>query len=581
MSGNGWLQLLVYFAVLFACVKPLGAHMARVYSGEKTFLSPVFGWLERGFYRLSGINPDQDMDWPRYGTSVIAFSVISFLGLYALLCCQGHLGLNPAALPDIPFDLAFNTAVSYITNTNWQAYAGETAMSLLSEMAGLTVQNFLSPAVGLAVMAAVIRGFARTKTSGIGNFWADMVRGVLYILLPLALLMALALASQGVVQTLRASAEAAWLDPSAETETAQHIATGPAASQVAIKQLGSNGGGFFNVNSAHPFENPTPLSNFLMLLAILLIPAAQCYMFGHMARDTRQGWVLLAAMTLIFVPMLMFSVAQEQAGNPRLKPLGVDQAVTAAQPGGNMEGKETRFGIVNSVLWANATTASSNGSVNAMMDSFTPLGGLVPLVLMQFGEVIYGGVGSGLYGMLVFVIVTVFLAGLMVGRTPEYLGKKIGVFEMKMAALAVLAPHLAALTGTALAVTLAAGKAGAFNPGAQGFSEILYAFTSAANNNGSVMAGLAANTPFYNAALGIAMLIGRYCVILPVLAMAGALAEKNTVPSSAGTLSTTTPLFVVILACVIVMVGVLTFIPTLALGPVAEYFHLTTAGQAS
>jgi potassium-transporting ATPase potassium-binding subunit len=354
----------------------------------------------------------------------------------------------------------------------------------------------------------------------------------------------------------------------------QHIALGPVASQIAIKQLGSNGGGFFNANSAHPFENPTPLSNFLEMLAILLIPAAQCMMFGKMAKDTRQGWVLLAAMTLIFIPFVAFSLMQEQAGNPRLAPLGIDQTVSAQQSGGNMEGKETRFGIANSILWTNATTAASNGSVNSMLDSYTPLAGMAPLMLMQFGEVIFGGVGSGLYGMLVFVIVTVFLAGLMVGRTPEYLGKKIRVFEMKMAALAVLAPHIASLIGTAITVMCAAGRAGVFNPYAQGFNEILYAFTSAANNNGSAFAGLSANTPFYNIALGVVMLMGRYLVIIPVLAMAGGLAKQNTVPESAGTLSTATPLFVIILASVVVMVGVLTFVPTLALGPVAEHYHL-------
>ena len=584
---NGWLQLLLYFAVLFACVKPLGAYMAAVYSGEKTFMSPILGWLERGFYKLSGIDPAQEMDWKQYAIAVIGFSFLGFLGLYALLRLQNILPLNPAAFAAMSPDLAFNTAVSFITNTDWQSYSGESTLSNLSQMAGLTVQNFLCAGVGMAALIALIRGFTRKKTNLIGNFWVDLVRGCLYILLPLSLLLALALASQGVVQTFRAGAEAqtlettSFVDPVTKAEmtmTKQPIALGPVASQIAIKQLGTNGGGFFNVNSAHPFENPTPLSNFLELLAILLLPASLCYTFGRMAGDTKQGWVLLAAMTLIFVPMLLFSTIAEQKGNLRLAPFNIEQTATAKQSGGNMEGKETRFGIVNSALWASATTAASNGSTNAALDSFTPLGGLIPLAFIQFGEVIYGGVGSGLYGMLIFVIVTVFIAGLMVGRTPEYLGKKINAFDVKMASLAILAPHLAALIGTALAVTLDIGKAGIGNPGAQGFSEILYAFSSAANNNGSAFAGLNANTPFYNTALGIAMLIGRYAVMIPVLALAGSLAEKNTVPPSAGTLPTTTPLFVLILIGVVVMVGVLTFVPALALGPVAEHFNLISPG---
>jgi K+-transporting ATPase ATPase A chain len=583
ISGNSWLQLLVYFMVLFALVKPLGGYMARVYEGERTFLSPLLGWLERGLYRLSGIDPAEEMNWQRYSFAIIAFSIVSFCGLYALLRVQDMLGGNPAAMARTTPDLAFNTAVSFITNTNWQSYGGESTMSYLSQMAGLTVQNFLSAAVGMAVLIAMIRGFARKNTDKIGNFWVDLVRGNLYILLPLSLLFALLFVSQGMIQTFKPYAQAqlveatSTIDPNTKISTVvteQSIALGPVASQVAIKQLGTNGGGFFNVNSAHPFENPTPFSNFLELLAILLIPAACCYTFGKMVGDTRQGWAILVAMTLIFLPLMLACTYAEQAGNPNFAALGVDQIASAMQAGGNMEGKETRFGIVNSTLWAAATTAASNGSVNAMHDSLTPLGGLVPLILIQFGEVIFGGVGSGLYGMLIFVIITVFIAGLMVGRTPEYLGKKINAFDVKMASIGVLAPHFAVLLGTAIAVATEAGKAGIFNPYAQGFSEVLYAFSSAGNNNGSAFAGLSANTPFYNTALGLAMLLARYWVMIPALAIAGSLAAKNSVPPSAGTLPTATPLFVIVLVGIVVMVGVLTFVPALALGPVAEHFHL-------
>lgn len=583
ISGNSWLQLLLYFAVLFALVKPLGGYMARVYEGERTFLSPILGWLERGFYRLSGIEPAEEMNWKRYSFAMIAFSTVSFCCLYALLRLQGMLGGNPAAMGGITPDLAFNTAVSFITNTNWQSYGGESTMSYLTQMTGLTVQNFLSAAVGMAVLIAMVRGFARKNTDKIGNFWVDLVRGNLYILLPLSLLFALLFVSQGMVQTFKPYAYAQLVEvtstPDPNTQAAipvseQSIALGPVASQIAIKQLGTNGGGYFNVNSAHPFENPTPLSNFLELLAILLIPASCCYTFGKMVGDTRQGWVILVAMTLIFLPLMLGCTYAEQAGNPKFTAMGVDQIASTMQAGGNMEGKETRFGVVNSTLWAAATTAASNGSVNAMHDSFTPLGGLVPLILIQFGEVIFGGVGSGLYGMLIFVIITVFIAGLMVGRTPEYLGKKINAFDVKMASIAVLAPHFAVLLGSAVAVMSDAGKAGIFNPYAQGFGEILYAFSSAGNNNGSAFAGLAANTPFYNTALGLAMLFGRYWVMIPALAIAGSLAAKNSVPPSAGTLPTTNPLFVAVLIGIVVMVGVLTFVPALALGPVAEHFHL-------
>ncbi len=583
ISGNSWLQLLLYFIVLFVLAKPVGVFMAKVYEGEKTLLSPVFGWLERILYKCAGIDPAEEMNWKRYSFAMIVFSTVSLLGLYALLRIQGDLGLNPANMAGTSPDLAFNTAVSFVTNTNWQSYGGESTMSYLSQMTGLTVQNFLSAAVGLAVLAAMIRGFTRKNTDKIGNFWTDLVRGNLYILLPLSFVLALLLVSQGVIQTFKPYENAtlheatSTADPNTKAVTPiteQNIAVGPVASQIAIKQLGTNGGGFFNVNSAHPFENPTPLTNFLELLAILLLPAACCCMFGRMVGNMRQGWALLAAMTIIFMPLLLFCLASEQAGNPQFTVLGVDQAASSGQAGGNMEGKETRLGILNSALWASATTAASNGSVNAMHDSFTPLGGMVPLVLMQFGEVIYGGIGSGFYGMLIFVILAVFIAGLMVGRTPEYLGKKINAFDIKMACIGVLAPHFAVLVGTAVAVLSEAGRATIYNPGAQGFSEILYAFSSAGNNNGSAFAGLGANNVFYNTTLGLAMLVSRYWVMIPALAIAGSLASKNAVPPSAGTLPTATPLFVLVLACIVVMVGVLTFVPTLALGPVAEHFHL-------
>jgi len=580
---NGWLQILLYFVVLLALVKPLGLYMAKVYSGEKHLFSMLLGWLERCFYKLSGIDAKEEMGWQQYSGAVMGFSLLSMIGLYAMLRMQTWLGFNPMAQPNLSPDLAFNTAASFTTNTNWQAYGGESTMSYISQMAGLAVHNFLSAATGMAVLVALIRGFARKNTGAIGNFWTDMTRGIVYILLPLCLLWTVLLASQGVVQTFSAYATATLMEPAqvaeqkdasgtitqkAETITEQSIAVGPVASQIAIKQLGTNGGGFFNVNSAHPFENPTPLSNFLEMLAILLIPAALCYTFGYMVSDTRQGWAILTAMTLLLIPFLLFCVFAEQGGNPKFTPLGIEQSA------GNMEGKEQRFGSVNSAIWASATTAASNGSVNAMHDSFTPLGGLVPLILIQFGEVIFGGIGSGLYGMLVFVIISVFIAGLMVGRTPEYLGKKIHAFEMKMASIAILVTPLIVLIGTAIAVMTAAGKAGAFNPGAQGFSEVLYAFSSAGNNNGSAFAGLSANTPFYNIALGIAMLLGRFCIIVPVLAIAGSLAAKKTVPVSAGTLPTHTPLFVVILMGIVVLVGVLTYVPALALGPIAEHFNL-------
>jgi K+-transporting ATPase ATPase A chain len=499
----------------------------------------------------------------------------------------------------VPCDLAFNTAASFVTNTNWQAYSGETTLSYLTQMLGLTVQNFLSAASGMAVLMALIRGFVRSESQGIGNFWVDMTRTVLYILLPLSCLLAIALVSQGVIQTFQPYQRFDLHPSSVETratavidhgeqalvqsvpQPSSTLAMGPVASQVAIKQLGSNGGGFFNANAAHPFENPTPLSNFLEMLAILLIPAALCLSFGAMVGDSKQGWVILCAMTLVFTVFVGVAMIAEQAGNPLLTDLGVDQSVSEQQAGGNMVGKEVRLGIVGSALWAVATTAASNGSVNAMHDALMPLGGLATMALMQMGEVIFGGVGSGLYGMLVFAIIAVFIAGLMIGRTPEYLGKKIEAFEMKMAALIILTPPLLVLAGTALALTLDVGKAAIFNPGAHGFSEVLYAFSSTGNNNGSAFAGLSSNSLFYNGILGMVMLVSRYGIMLPVLAMAGALAAKKSVPAGPGTLPTHTPLFALLLIMTVLMVGALTFIPALALGPIAEHLQMLSEHQVA
>jgi len=599
MTSNGFLQIAFYLAALLALAKPLGGYMGRVYLDKP--IRPM-RWLipvERLIYRLGGVNPKQEMRWTEYAAALLVFNLLGFLAVFALQRLQAYLPLNPRQLPAVSPDSAFNTAVSFATNTNWQGYGGETTMSYLTQMLGLTVQNFVSAATGMAVLVALIRGFIRRNQETIGNFWIDLTRGTLYILLPLSLLLALILAGQGVVQTFKpyqsvALTEAARYEqpklgddgqPLKDAEGKpvlekiavheQTLALGPAASQVAIKQLGTNGGGFFNVNSAHPFENPTPLSNFLEMLAILLIPAALCYTFGMMVGDTRQGWAILAAMTIVFVTLVFVTVTAEQRGNPILTSLGSDQTPSNTQAGGNMEGKETRFGIVNSALWAVATTAASNGSVNAMHDSFTPLGGMMPMWLMQLGEVIFGGVGSGLYGMIVFAIVAVFVAGLMIGRTPEYLGKKIEIFEMKMAAVAILIPPLMVLGGTAAAVMIDAGKSSLFNPGAHGFSEALYAFSSAGNNNGSAFGGLSANTPFYNIMLGLAMLFARFWLIVPVLAIAGSLAAKKIVPVSPGTLPTHTPLFVALLIGTVLMVGALTFVPALALGPIVEHLQMT------
>ncbi len=575
MSGASWLQLGLYLVVLVALAYPLGRYISRVYERKAVGLDRVLGPAERLLYRVAGVRADEEMNWKVYAWSLLLFSFVGLAAAYALQRLQGYFPLNPAHLPGVRGWLAFNTAASFVTNTNWQAYGGETTMSYLSQMLALAVQNFVSAASGMAVLAALARGLARKEAARVGNFWVDLVRGTLYILLPLSFILAIALVSQGVVQTfgpyVRVSLLEPWRGADGGTITEQVLALGPAAGQIAIKELGTNGGGFFGANSAHPFENPTPLSNFLEALAILLIPAALCHTFGAMVKDRRQGWALLAAMLVVFIPLLAVTAWAEQAGTPILARAGLDLRPGDLQPGGNMEGKEVRFGIANSALWAAATTAASNGSVNAMHDSFTPLGGLVPMWLMQLGEVIFGGVGSGVYGLVIFALIAVFIAGLMVGRTPEYLGKKIDAFEMKMASLAVLIPCALVLAGTALAVGVGAARAAIFNPGPHGFSEVLYAFSSAANNNGSAFAGLHADNTFYNVALAAAMLIGRFGVAVPVLAVAGSLARKKAVPAGPGTLPTHTPLFVILLVGVVILVGALTFIPAAALGPVIEH----------
>lgn len=589
MTLNGFVQIILYLSILLLVAKPLGTYMARVYQGERTLLDPLLRPVEQLLYRLFGVRLDaakgsnlvlaaEEMRWQTYAIAMLLFSAVGFLFLYGLQRAQALLPLNPASMGTVTPDSSFNTAVSFVSNTNWQGYGGETTMSYLTQMLGLTVQNFVSAAAGMAMLVALIRGIVRHNAQTIGNFWVDLTRSILYILLPWSLLLALVLVSQGVVQTMAPYQVVprlqATIDGNGNAVTEQVIALGPAASQIAIKQLGTNGGGFFNVNSAHPFENPTPFTNFLEMLSILLIPAALCYTFGQMVGDTRQGWALLTVMTIILLIFLVGAYAAEAAGNPRLTALGVDQRTTAVNPGGNMEGKEVRFGIVNSALWATVTTAASNGSVNAMHDSFTPLGGLVTLVMMQLGEVVFGGVGSGLYGMLAFVIVAVFVAGLMVGRTPEYLGKKIEVYEMKMASLVILIMPVIVLGFTALAVVLDAGKATIYNPGAHGFSEVLYAFTSQGNNNGSAFAGLGANNPFYNTTGGVAMLIARFWLAIPILAIAGSLARKKKVATGAGTLPTHTPLFIGWLIAIVLLVGALNFVPALALGPIVEHLMM-------
>jgi K+-transporting ATPase ATPase A chain len=581
VTANALLQLSLYCVLLVAVARPLGGYMARVYQGDARTAQKLIGPLERLVYRAVRVDAKQEMSWKTYALAALFFNVAGCVVVYVLQRFQGSLPANPAGLGAVSPDSSFNTAVSFATNTNWQGYGGESTMSYLTQMLGLTVQNFVSAATGMAVLVALIRGFTRKTSGTIGSFWVDLVRSTLYILVPLSIVGAVILISQGVVQTFGPYATASLMEGTKDADgkaiADQVIALGPAASQVIIKQLGTNGGGFFNVNSAHPFENPTAISNFLEMFSILVIPAALCYTFGKMVGDTRQGWALLAAMFLIFVPLLWLCVSQEQGQNPALTSLPLDHVAGALQAGGNMEGKEVRFGITNSALWATATTAASNGSVNAMHDSFTPLGGLVPMSLMQLGEIIFGGTGSGLYGMLMFAIVAVFVAGLMVGRTPEYLGKKIEAYEMKMASLVILIPPLLVLAGTAIACATEASQKAVSNPSAHGFSEILYAFSSVGNNNGSAFGGLSANTPFYNAALGICMWCARYWLIVPVLAIAGALARKKIVPQTSGTLPTHNPLFVVMLVGTIVVVGALTFIPALALGPIVE--HLLAHGS--
>ena len=580
MNYNDFIQIFIYIVVLVLTVKPLGIYMARIYEGKPTGLNVWLAPLERWLYRISGVKPEQGMSWKMYALAMLMFNILGLLVVYGLQRLQAFLPLNPMAMTAVSPDSSFNTAISFATNTNWQGYGGESTMSYLTQMLALAKQNFTSAATGMVVLVALIRGFVQKQMNTIGNFWVDMVRTVLYILLPLSLVFALVLVSQGVPQTFSSSAKAALVqatkDSNGKPVTEQDIALGPVASQIAIKQLGTNGGGFYNANSAHPYENPTPLSNFLEMLAILMIPAALCYTFGYMVRDRRQGWALLATMFLIFIPCLWIVTSIEQKGNPLIDKLGVNQTATDIQPGGNMEGKEARFGIASSTIWAVATTSASNGSVNSMHDSYMPLGGLFPMWLLQLGEVIFGGVGSGLYGMIGFVIVAVFVAGLMIGRTPEYLGKKIEAFEMKMASLVAFVPHLFILIPTAIAVLTVAGKAGVANPGPHGFSEILYAFSSASGNNGSAFAGLSANTVFYNTMLGISMFFCRYWLMIPILAIAGSLSAKKIVPTTQGTLPTHTPLFVCLLAMVVLIVGALAFFPALALGPIVEHLMLNS-----
>ncbi len=565
MTAAAWIQLAVFLGLLLVLAWPLAGAIDAVMEGRFRLGHK----LEAPLWRLAGVDPLQESGWARYALGLLVFNGLGVLAVYALQRLQGGLPWNPQGFGAVTPDSAFNTAISFVTNTNWQGYGGEFTMSYLTQMLGLTVQNFLSAATGIVVMIALVRGFARHSAQAIGNVWVDLTRVTLWVLLPLSLVLALAFAGLGVAQNLSPYVSAVGLE-GAKTD----IAMGPVASQLAIKVLGTNGGGFFNANSAHPFENPNAISNLLQMLAIFVIPAALCFVFGRMVDDRRQGWAVLAAMTVLFVAFAIPAALAEQQGNPALTALGVDQTASATQPGGNMEGKEARFGINASTLFAVITTAASCGAVNAMHDSFTPLGGAVPLVLIQLGEVVFGGVGAGLYGMLVFAILAVFIAGLMIGRTPEYLGKKIEAREMKMVSIAILVTPLLVLLGTAVAVSTEAGRAGILNPGPHGFSEILYALSSAANNNGSAFAGLSANTPFYNVLLAVAMWFGRFGVIVPVLAMAGSLATKKRAAATPGTLPTHSPLFVALLVGTVLLVGLLNYVPALALGPVVEHLML-------
>lgn len=557
MTLNGWLQILAYCGIVVLLVKPLGGYMHRVFNGDRTFLSPVLGPIERGLYRIAGTSEREEQHWTAYAAGIMLFSVASFLVLYVLQRLQGVLPYNPAGMTAVEPNLAFNTAVSFVSNTNWQNYGGESTMSYLVQMAGLTVQNFLSAAVGIAIAVALIRGFARASAKSIGNFWVDMTRCTLYVLLPLCIVLTLVYVYLGMPQTLGPYVNATTLEGAQQT-----IAVGPVASQVAIKMLGTNGGGFFNANAAHPFENPDAISNLIQMVTIFALGAALTNVFGRMVGNQRQGWAILATMGVLFIAGVAVCYWAEAGGNPLVHALGID--------GGNMEGKETRFGIAMSALFAVVTTAASCGAVNAMHDSFTALGGFIPMINMQLGEVIVGGVGAGFYGILMFIVVAVFVAGLMVGRTPEYLGKKIEAKEVKMAMLAILCLPLAMLVFTAIAVVLPSAVASIANGGPHGFSEILYAYTSAAANNGSAFGGLIGNTPWYNITLGITMLMGRFLVIIPALAIAGSLVAKKTVPASAGTFPTDGPLFVGLLVGVILIVVGLTFFPALAIGPIVE-----------
>jgi len=597
--------LALYLAVLFVAAPFLGRYMRRAIEEGNYRLTAWGRPLERGLYRLAGVRADAEMGWKQYAIAVIVFNVLGVIAVYALQRLQGALPLNPQGFGAVSPDSSFNTAISFVSNTNWQGYAGESTMSYLTQMLALTVQNFASAATGIAVVFALIRGFARHSARTIGNFWVDLTRTTLYVLLPMSIVIAVALAGQGVIQNFDAYKEVSLVNtveftqpkvdaagqpvldadgkPVTESATTatQTLAMGPVASQEAIKMLGTNGGGFFNANSAHPFENPTPLANFIQMLAIFMIPAALCFTFGEMVKDRRQGVAVLASMTVIFVVMALAAMVSEQQVNAALSALPIDHAASALQAGGNMEGKEVRFGISATSLFATITTAASCGAVNGMHDSFTAIGGLVPMLLMQLGEVVFGGVGSGLYGMLVYAVLAVFIAGLMIGRTPEYLGKKIEAYEMKMTAVAILVTPLLVLLGTAVAVMVEAGRAGVLNPGTHGFSEILYALSSAANNNGSAFAGLSANTPFYNTLLAAAMWFGRFWIIVPVLAMAGSLAAKRRTPATAGTMPTHGPLFVVLLVGSVLLVGALTYVPALALGPVAEQLQGAAVAAAA
>ena len=604
MSSATLALIAALMIAVLLCAKPLGLYIARVMEGKRIWALRVGAPFEAWIYRLGGIDPAMETGWKHYAVALLVFNALGALLVYALQRLQLWLPLNPQQFTNVTPDSSFNTAVSFITNTNWQGYSGESTMSYLTQMAGLAVQNFLSAASGIVVAIALIRGFVRHSAKTIGNCWVDLTRCTLYILLPLSVVLALLLVSQGVVQNFSAYKDVTTVETLAYTQPktdaagnpvkdasgnpvlenmttrTQTLPMGPMASQEAIKELGTNGGGFLNANSAHPYENPTALSNFLEILALLLIPAALTYTFGRMVGDTRQGWAVFAAMTILFLSLVVTAARSEQLGNPLLAKLGVDQSASLTQSGGNMEGKETRFGIGASALFATATTGTSCGAVNSMHDSFTPLGGFVPLFNMQLGEVVYGGVGTGLYSMLIFAIVGVFIAGLMIGRTPEYIGKKIEAFEMKMSSISILVMPFIVLVGTAVAVNLAAGQAGVANPGAHGFSEILYAFTSASNNNGSAFAGLSANTLFYNTALGLVMWLGRFWPIVAVLAIAGSLAAKKRVPVTAGTMPTYGPTFVALLIGTVLLVGALTFVPALALGPIVEHLILSGRGAA-